>query len=96
MNRVNCSRKDFGHDDSTINIVVAIIIIIIIKLLLLTAKIFLRVQRSENGKFCQPVLLSSCLGLGLAKWSCLGLHHRCVPAAEDIGDSRATCWQQSA
>jgi len=51
MNRVN-SRKDFGHDDSTINIVVAIIIIIIIKLLLLTAKIFLRVQRSENGKFC--------------------------------------------
>ena len=29
MNRVN-SRKDFGHDDSTINIVVAIIIIIII------------------------------------------------------------------
>jgi len=29
MNRVN-SRNDFGHDDSTINIVVAIIIIIII------------------------------------------------------------------
>jgi len=28
MNRVN-SRNDFGHDDSTINIVVAIIIIII-------------------------------------------------------------------
>ena len=30
MNRVN-SRNDFGHDDSTINIVMAIIIIIIIK-----------------------------------------------------------------
>jgi len=29
MNRVN-SRNDFGHDDSTINIVMAIIIIIII------------------------------------------------------------------
>jgi len=29
MNRVN-SRNDFGHDDSTINIVVATIIIIII------------------------------------------------------------------
>jgi len=29
MNRVN-SRNDFGHDDSTINIVIAIIIIIII------------------------------------------------------------------
>jgi len=29
MNRVN-SRNDFGHDDSTINIVTAIIIIIII------------------------------------------------------------------
>ena len=29
MNRVN-SRSDFGHDDSTINIVIAIIIIIII------------------------------------------------------------------
>jgi len=28
MNRVN-SRNDFGHDDSTINIVMAIIIIII-------------------------------------------------------------------
>jgi len=31
MNRVN-SRNDFGHDDSTINIVVAIIIIIITEL----------------------------------------------------------------
>jgi len=31
MNRVN-SCNDFGHDDSTINIVVVIIIIIIIKL----------------------------------------------------------------
>jgi len=29
MNRVN-SRNDFGHDDNTINIVMAIIIIIII------------------------------------------------------------------
>ena len=29
MNRVN-SRNDFGHDDSTINIVITIIIIIII------------------------------------------------------------------
>jgi len=29
MNRMNC-RNDFGHDDSTINIVMAIIIIIII------------------------------------------------------------------
>jgi len=29
MNRVN-SRNDFGHDDSTINTVIAIIIIIII------------------------------------------------------------------
>jgi len=29
MNRMN-SRNDFGHDDSTINIVMAIIIIIII------------------------------------------------------------------
>jgi len=33
MNRVN-SRNDLGHDDSTINIVMAIIIIIIIILLL--------------------------------------------------------------
>jgi len=69
MNRVN-SRKDFGHDDSTINIVVAIIIIIIIKLLLLTAKIFLRVQRSENGKFvnqcCCPHVLDSVWQNGLA------------------------------
>jgi len=32
MNRVN-SRNDFGHDDSTINIVMAIIIIIIILVL---------------------------------------------------------------
>jgi len=32
MNRVN-SRNDFGHDDSTVNIVTAIIIIIIISLL---------------------------------------------------------------
>jgi len=32
MNRVNSS-NDFGHDDSTINIVMAIIIIIIIKFL---------------------------------------------------------------
>jgi len=31
MNRVN-SRNDFGHDDSTINIVMAIIIIIIISI----------------------------------------------------------------
>ena len=31
MNRVN-SRNDFGHDDSTINIVMAIIIIIVIKI----------------------------------------------------------------
>ena len=31
MNRVN-SRNDFGHDDSTINIVMAIIVIIIISL----------------------------------------------------------------
>jgi len=30
MNRVN-SRDDFGHDDSTINIVMAIIIIIIVR-----------------------------------------------------------------
>jgi len=29
MNRVN-SRNDFGHDDSTVNIVMAIVIIIII------------------------------------------------------------------
>jgi len=35
MNRVN-SRDDFGHDDSTINIVVAIIIIIIITASLMT------------------------------------------------------------
>ena len=32
MNRVN-SRDDFGHDDSTINIVMAIIIIIVITML---------------------------------------------------------------
>ena len=30
MNRVNSRYDDFGHDDSTINIVMAIIIIIII------------------------------------------------------------------
>jgi len=29
MNRVN-SRNDFGHDDSTINIVMAIIVVVII------------------------------------------------------------------
>jgi len=34
MNRVN-SRNDFGHDDSTINIVIAIIIISLLLLLLL-------------------------------------------------------------
>ena len=32
MNRVN-SRNDFGHDDSTVNIVVVIIIVIITRLL---------------------------------------------------------------
>jgi len=36
MNRVN-SRNDFGHDDSTINIVMAIIIIII------TSRIFIAI-----------------------------------------------------
>jgi len=34
MNRVN-SRNDFGHDDSTINIVLVIIIIIIISIIIL-------------------------------------------------------------
>jgi len=33
MNRVN-SRNDFGHDDSTINIITAIIIIIIITIII--------------------------------------------------------------
>jgi len=37
MNRVN-SRNDIGHDDSTINIVMAIIIIVVFLLLLLTVK----------------------------------------------------------
>jgi len=36
MNRVN-SRNDFGHDDSTINIVMAIIIIIIIIIIIKTS-----------------------------------------------------------
>ena len=40
MNRVN-SRDDFGHDDSTINIVVAIIIIIII------------IQNTDDGRCFQ-------------------------------------------
>jgi len=37
MNRVN-SRNDFGHDDSTINIVMAIIIIIIIIIFSMTGR----------------------------------------------------------
>jgi len=38
MNRLN-SRSDFGHDDSTINIVMAIIIIIIITSFGISAKL---------------------------------------------------------
>jgi len=45
MNRVN-SRNDFGHDDSTINIVMAIIIIIIILSISETAA-----HRSATSRF---------------------------------------------
>jgi len=39
MNRVN-SRSDFGHDDSTVNIVVFIIVIVIIIFIPQVVKIF--------------------------------------------------------
>ena len=48
MNRVN-SRNDFGHDDSTINIVMAIIIIII--LVSLTPWAIVR-RLSRDPMFC--------------------------------------------
>ena len=66
MNRVN-SRNDFGHDDSTINIVMAIIIIIII---ISTAIVILSVQhfrphrvRRIDAAYCYRlcVRLSVCL-----------------------------------
>jgi len=54
MNRVN-SRNDFGHDDSTINIVMAIIIIIIIIIII---KYQRYVQKPLNRSRC-------CLSFGL-------------------------------
>ena len=48
VNRVN-SRIDFGHDDSTINIVVAVIIIIIITTLLVLFSISLKVGASISN-----------------------------------------------
>jgi len=45
MNRVN-SHNDFGHDDSTINIVVAIIIIIIITVTYISQNFYLQ----DGGK----------------------------------------------
>ena len=46
MNRVN-SHNDFGHDDSTINIVMAIIIIIIICCLLETVSCWFHCDMAE-------------------------------------------------
>ena len=48
MNRVN-SRNDFGHDDSTINIVMAIIIIIII--------IIRKTRSVNNPTYARTILL---------------------------------------
>ena len=48
MNRVN-SRNDFGHDDSTINIVMAIIIIIIITTIIITGHD--GIAYDEDGSF---------------------------------------------
>ena len=47
MNRVN-SRNDFGHDDSTINIVMAIVIIIV------------SLKYTSRGHFLQPAGSMSC------------------------------------
>ena len=49
MNQVN-SRNDFGHDDSTINIVMAIIIIVVFLLLLLTVKFTAMSNWEKSGK----------------------------------------------
>jgi len=45
MNRVN-SRNDFGHGDSTINIVMAIIIIIIIIIIVIIIIIIIHIVHS--------------------------------------------------
>jgi len=51
MNRVN-SRNDFGHDDSTINIVMAInIIIIITVIIIITIIITLAVDNMSTTRF---------------------------------------------
>jgi len=62
VNRVN-SRIDFGHDDSTINIVMAVIIIIIITTLLVLFSISLKV----GGSISNYVSYSSFLWIVLFK-----------------------------
>jgi len=60
MNRVN-SRNDFGHDDSTINIVMAIIIIIITYYFLPVS-----VLPQQPSASVLPRSRTDCLGLGFA------------------------------
>ena len=55
MNRVN-SRNDFGHDDSTINIVMAIVIIII--LAVNVASVCLLDTTVSHAKTAEPIEMS--------------------------------------
>jgi len=48
MNRVN-SRNDFGHDDSTINIVMAIIIVIIIIVIIILQQTVYWILAASKG-----------------------------------------------
>ena len=63
MNRVN-SRNDFGHDDSTVNIVMAIIIIVII-ICRRNARVDLRLHYSEWTKFSNTHNRLTAVGPGL-------------------------------
>jgi len=54
MNRVN-SRNDFGHDDSTINIVMAITIIIVIIIII---RVSLISRASATYSLCHAVLFA--------------------------------------
>jgi len=65
MNRVN-SRNDFGHDDSTINIVITIIIIIII-ILRLPLLIISCLVKIQNGVIFLPPAHPGCRERGAVR-----------------------------
>ena len=62
MNRVN-SLNDFGHDDSTINIVMAIIIIIII---IAAATYWMRLRISLLAQYAEQGLCNSTVSVRLS------------------------------